>query len=88
MTRCGVFSRTDPRSAVYIDDVEVYVAAARAFGIHAIHFKTPATFAGRARRARLLSIVMVGIGLWLGHLRHLWVLQRLRATEPKALQPR
>jgi hypothetical protein len=33
----------DPRSAVYIDDVEVYVAAARSFSIHAIHFKTPAT---------------------------------------------
>ena len=32
----------DPRSAVYIDDVEVNVAAARSFGIHAIHFKTPA----------------------------------------------
>jgi mono/diheme cytochrome c family protein len=32
----------DPHSAVYIDDVEANVAAARPFGIHAIHFKTPA----------------------------------------------
>lgn len=31
----------DPQSAVYIDDVEVNVAAARPFGIHAIHFKAP-----------------------------------------------
>jgi len=32
----------DPHRAVYIDDVEANVAAARPFGIHAIHFKTPA----------------------------------------------
>jgi 2-haloacid dehalogenase len=32
----------DPRCAVYIDDVPANVAAARPFGIHAIHFTTPA----------------------------------------------
>jgi 2-haloacid dehalogenase len=32
----------DPRRAVYIDDVEANVIAARPFGIHAIHFTTPA----------------------------------------------
>jgi 2-haloacid dehalogenase len=32
----------DPHSAVYIDDVEGNAAAARPFGIHAIHFTTPA----------------------------------------------
>ena len=32
----------DPLSAVYIDDVEANVAAARPFGIHAVHFTTPA----------------------------------------------
>jgi 2-haloacid dehalogenase len=32
----------DPCRAVYIDDVEVNVIAARPFGIHAIHFTTPA----------------------------------------------
>jgi 2-haloacid dehalogenase len=31
----------DPRGAVYIDDVAANVDAARPFGIHAIHFKTP-----------------------------------------------
>ena len=33
----------DPRRAVYIDDVEANVVAARPFGIHAIQFTTPAT---------------------------------------------
>jgi 2-haloacid dehalogenase len=33
--------RIDPHSAVYTDDVEANVTAARPFGIHAIHFKTP-----------------------------------------------
>ena len=32
----------EPERAVYIDDVEANVAAARPFGIHAIHFTTPA----------------------------------------------
>ena len=32
----------DPRRAVYIDDVEANVVAARPFGIHAIHFTNPA----------------------------------------------
>ena len=32
----------DPHSAVYIDDVEANVIAARPFGIHAIHFTTAA----------------------------------------------
>src|ERR1700737_362712 len=31
-----------PQRAVYIDDVEANIAAARPFGIHAIHFTTPA----------------------------------------------
>lgn len=31
----------DPHQAVYIDDVAVNAAAARAFGIHGIHFTTP-----------------------------------------------
>jgi len=33
----------DPYRAVYIDDVAANVAAARPFGIHAIHFTDPAT---------------------------------------------
>jgi 2-haloacid dehalogenase len=32
----------DPQRAVYIDDVAANVDAARPFGIHAIHFTTPA----------------------------------------------
>jgi 2-haloacid dehalogenase len=32
----------EPQRTVYIDDVEANVAAARPFGIHAIHFTTPA----------------------------------------------
>jgi 2-haloacid dehalogenase len=32
----------EPQCAVYIDDVEANIAAARPFGIHAIHFTTPA----------------------------------------------
>jgi 2-haloacid dehalogenase len=32
----------EPRCTVYIDDVEANAAAARPFGIHAIHFTTPA----------------------------------------------
>ena len=32
----------EPQRAVYIDDVEANIAAARPFGIHAIHFTTPA----------------------------------------------
>lgn len=32
----------EPQRAVYIDDVEANAAAARPFGIHAIHFATPA----------------------------------------------
>ena len=41
----------DPLSAVFIDDVAVNAAAARAFGIHAIHFTTPA-----ALRAELAAL--------------------------------
>ena len=43
----------DPHRAVYIDDVEANVAAARPFGIHAIHFTTPAA----------LREELVGLGL-------------------------
>ncbi len=43
----------DPGTAVYIDDVEANVAAARAFGILAIHFTTPA----------VLREELVGLGL-------------------------
>jgi 2-haloacid dehalogenase len=43
----------DPHRAVYIDDVEANVAAARPFGIHAVHFTTPAA----------LRNVLVGLGL-------------------------
>jgi 2-haloacid dehalogenase len=43
----------DPHSAVYIDDVEANAAAARAFGIHAIQFTTPAA----------LREELVGLGL-------------------------
>jgi 2-haloacid dehalogenase len=32
----------EPRRAIYIDDVKANVAAARPFGIHAIHFTNPA----------------------------------------------
>jgi 2-haloacid dehalogenase len=32
----------EPHRAVIIHDVEANVAAARPFGIHAIHFRTPA----------------------------------------------
>jgi 2-haloacid dehalogenase len=32
----------EARHAVYIDDVEANVVAARPFGIHAVHFTTPA----------------------------------------------
>ena len=41
----------DPRRTVYIDDVEANVAAARPFGIHAIHFTTPTAL--RAELAEL-----------------------------------
>jgi len=41
----------DPLRAVFIDDVAVNAAAARAFGIHAIHFTTPA-----ALRAELAAL--------------------------------
>jgi 2-haloacid dehalogenase len=43
----------EPQRAVYIDDVEANVAAARPFGIHAIHFTTPAR----------LREELVGLGL-------------------------
>ena len=36
----------DPERAVYIDDVAANVAAARPFGIHAIHFTTPTALRG------------------------------------------
>jgi 2-haloacid dehalogenase len=41
----------DPQRAVYIDDVETNVIAARPFGLHAIHFTTPA-----ALRAELVAL--------------------------------
>jgi 2-haloacid dehalogenase len=41
----------DPQRAVYIDDVAANVDAARPFGIHAIHFATPAAL--RAELAEL-----------------------------------
>jgi len=41
----------DPRSAVFIDDVEVNAAAARPFGMHAIHFTDPT-----ALRAELVAL--------------------------------
>src|SRR5438477_12763993 len=41
----------DPRRAVYIDDVETNVIAARPLGIHGIHFTTPAAL--RAELAEL-----------------------------------
>jgi 2-haloacid dehalogenase len=43
----------EPQCAVYIDDVEANVAAARPFGIHAIHFTKPAK----------LREELVGLGL-------------------------
>ena len=41
----------DPLSAIFIDDVEVNAAAARAFGMHAIHYTNPA-----ALRAELVAL--------------------------------
>jgi 2-haloacid dehalogenase len=41
----------DPLSAIFIDDVEANAAAARRFGIHAIHFTNPA-----ALRAELIAL--------------------------------
>ena len=43
----------DPYGAVYIDDVEANVAAARPFGIHSIQFTTPAA----------LRTELIGLGL-------------------------
>jgi 2-haloacid dehalogenase len=43
----------EPQRAVYIDDVEANVTAARPLGIHAIHFRTPAK----------LREELVGLGL-------------------------
>jgi 2-haloacid dehalogenase len=47
----------EPRCTVYIDDVAANVAAARPFGIHAIHFTTPAR----------LREELVGLGLLPSH---------------------
>ena len=44
----------DPEGAVYIDDVEANAAAARAFGIHAVQFTTPAALREELVRLRLL----------------------------------
>jgi len=41
----------EPRSAVYIDDVEANASAARPFGFHAIHFSAPT-----ALRSELVSL--------------------------------
>jgi 2-haloacid dehalogenase len=43
----------EPQRTVYIDDVEANVVAARPFGMHAIHFTTPAA----------LREELVGLGL-------------------------
>ncbi len=45
----------DPRRAVYIDDVETNVIAARPLGIHAIHFTTPAALRAELAELGLLS---------------------------------
>jgi 2-haloacid dehalogenase len=45
----------EPQGAVYIDDVEANVAAARPFGIHAIHFTTPAKLREELAGLGLLS---------------------------------
>jgi 2-haloacid dehalogenase len=44
----------EPQRAGYIDDVEANVAAARPFGIHAIHFTTPAKLREELVALRLL----------------------------------
>ena len=44
----------NPGNAVYIDDVEANVAAARSFGIHAIQFTTPARLRRELTRLGLL----------------------------------
>ena len=44
----------DPQNAVYVDDVEANVAAAKPFGIHAIHFTTPPVL-----RAELVELGML-----------------------------
>jgi 2-haloacid dehalogenase len=44
----------DPYGAVYIDDVEANVAAARPFGLHAIQFTTPAALRAELVRLGLL----------------------------------
>ena len=43
----------DPRSAIFIDDSEANAAAARSFGIHAVHFTNPAA----------LRVELVALGL-------------------------
>jgi len=45
----------DPLRTVYIDDVQTNVAAARLFGIHAIHFTTPAALRDELVALGLLS---------------------------------
>jgi len=45
----------DPRRAVYIDDVETNVIAARPLGIHGIHFTTPAALRAELAELALLS---------------------------------
>lgn len=44
----------DPRKAVYIDDVAINAEAARAFGIHGIHFTTPSALREELVRLALL----------------------------------
>jgi len=44
----------DPQRAVYVDDVEANIAAAEPFGIHAIHFTTPARLREELVALRLL----------------------------------
>lgn len=47
----------DPETAVYIDDVEANVIAARTFGIHAIHFTSPTALRGELAELGLLAAI-------------------------------
>ena len=48
--RCGI----DPARAIFIDDVAANAEAARAFGIHPIHFTSPEALRAALRDLRLL----------------------------------
>lgn len=49
--------RIDPETAVYIDDVEANVIAARPFGIQAIHFTSPTALRGELAELGLLAAI-------------------------------